>query len=60
MYKIRVLRAYVREGRITFFRREIFSMYSYTYDKKGNWIERIEYEGVIKKPTAISTQTIEY
>ena len=34
--------------------------YTYTYDKKGNWIERIEYEGVIKKPTAISTQTIEY
>lgn len=34
--------------------------YSYTYDKKGNWVERIEYEGPIKKPTAIAIQTIEY
>ena len=39
---------------------EKISHLKYKYDKKGNWIERIEYEGEMKKPISISEQTIQY
>jgi hypothetical protein len=37
------------------------SFYEYTkYDNKGNWVERITYEGEAKIPMSITERTIEY
>ena len=34
--------------------------YEYEYDEKGNWVRRVEFEGIIKKPVEIVERTIAY
>ena len=39
---------------------ETIAEYEYEYDQKGNWIKRIEYEGVLRKPVKITEREIVY
>lgn len=55
--------AHITKGTVIFDpynKTEKISHLTYKYDKKGNWIERVEYDGEIKKPISISEQTIKY